>query len=193
MRLANAEVLPFQFGGLAETVSGYLDELKALLTTRRDEALERNRQLDEDLFTATADPREPTRPPARAEVPPYLNFAPLDNAVAGLKQAAERYEATLGKARLTGRLLAEANQALLRIEPALTSPDGLPRRSWYRHQLYAPGFYTGYGVKTIPAVREAIEQGYWREAEDAIVRVAERLTAAAALIDRAGAALGTEH
>jgi N-acetylated-alpha-linked acidic dipeptidase len=76
------------------------------------------------------------------------------------------------------------------VERSLTSQEGLPRRPWFRHLLYAPGFYTGYGVKTIPGVREAIEQSDWREAEAEVGRVSERLNAAAALIEKAAGLLG---
>jgi len=65
----------------------------------------------------------------------------------------------------------------------------LPGRPWFKHQVYAPGFYTGYGVKTIPAVREAIEQKQWKEADAAIVRVGKVLLDEAAVIDSAGAEL----
>jgi N-acetylated-alpha-linked acidic dipeptidase len=188
MRMAGAAVVPFEFTAMAETFGGYLDQLKSLLATRRDEALERNRQLDEGVFQAAADPRSQRRPPERATVPPHLNFAPLENALATLTQAAARYEEAFGK---TGLAAANptANRSLLRVERALTSDQGLPRRSWYRHLIYAPGFYTGYGVKTVPGVREAIEQGYWEEADREIIRVAARLTDAAATIDAARSAL----
>lgn len=81
--------------------------------------------------------------------------------------------------------MAEVNQTLLGSERALTSLDGLPGRSWYRHLVYAPGFYTGYGVKTIPGVREAVEQKKWAEAEIELVRAGRAFEQAAALIDTA--------
>ena len=58
---------------------------------------------------------------------------------------------------LTDKQARKLNETLMQIERALTLPAGLPGRPWYIHELYAPGFYTGYGVKTLPAVREAIE------------------------------------
>ncbi|HYT82595.1 MAG TPA: transferrin receptor-like dimerization domain-containing protein, partial [Gemmatimonadales bacterium] len=79
---------------------------------------------------------------------------------------------------------AALNAALLQTERALTSRDGLPRRPWYRHQIYAPGFYTGYGVKTLPGVREAIEQRHWKEADEQITRLAQTLAAETDAINR---------
>jgi len=194
LRLANAEVLPLEFGGLAETVGRYAGELKQLLKDEQDQVRERNRQIEEGLFTATADPRESFVPPTPEEVPPYLNFAPLDNAVDTLTKSAQRYEQAFARAQGdSGKPLARPeaqalNALLMQSERTLTSAEGLPRRPWFRHQLYAPGFYTGYGVKTIPGVREAIEQKNWKEADDQIGRVAQTLTAEATLLDRATAA-----
>lgn len=188
MRLAGAEVLPFEFTNMADTYGGYVDEVKALAAGRRAEIIERNRQLDEGVFAATTDPRTPRKAPEREPVPAFLNFAPLDNAMVELRGAADRYEAAL--ARTTARGPQPAVNALLRlVEQALTSSAGLPRRPWYKHMIYAPGYYTGYGVKTLPGVREAVEQGFWDEADREVIRIAERLTAAAELIRRAAAML----
>jgi N-acetylated-alpha-linked acidic dipeptidase len=186
LRLANADILPFQFTGLSETVGRYVGEVKTLLVTRREDALERNRQLDEGAFSATNDPREPEQPPRRLDVAPALNLAPLENALTTLKASAEGFDAAFAVAGGNG---AAANAAMRQVEQALTSPLGLPRRPWYQHLLYAPGYYTGYGVKTLPGLREGIEQGQWQEAEAEASRIAERLVAAARLIDDAAAAL----
>jgi len=189
MRLANADVLPYHFGGMADTYGRYVEELKTLWHTRHDAAVERNRELDEGVFEAIRDPRAPEEAPKRADVPPYLNFAPLDNGMTALTAAAHRYEQAFAKASAAGQATTRANRLLLAVEQSLTSPDGLPRRSWYEHQIYAPGFYTGYGVKTMPGVREAIEQGYWKEADQQIVKLGRTLEAAAAAIDGATDAL----
>lgn len=190
LRMADARVLPYQFTGMAETYSGYVAELRTLLDRRRAEALERNRQLDEDVFRLTSNPWSPRRPPARADVAPHLSFAPLENALDQLRRAADAYERALGAADLT-RSQREANRILLGVEQSLTDMAGLPRRPWYRHLIYAPGFYTGYGVKTMPGAREAIEQGFWEEADREIQRIASRLVAAATEINRAGSALAS--
>jgi len=191
LRLADAEVLPYQFTGLAETVAKYTKEVEKLAKDKQDEIRERNRELDEGLFTATADPREPEVPPAREALPPFLNFAPLDNATDALTRAAERYEKALGRAQANGgAALAKpdaqsVNATLLRSERALTTAAGLPRRPWYRHAVYAPGFYTGYGVKTLPGVREAIEQKNWSEGDAQIEAAGKALQATADVLERA--------
>ncbi|HSF19431.1 MAG TPA: M28 family metallopeptidase [Vicinamibacteria bacterium] len=194
VRLANAEILPLDFRALAKTVKGYTNELKTLLEQRQAEIRERNRQIDEGLFAAMEDPRRPTVPPKKEEVPPYLNFAPMENAVGKLEQSAERYATALDAVLSSDSPLPEdrvraLNAKLKDSERKLTSPDGLPRRSWYKHLLYAPGVYTGYDVKTVPGVREAIEQKRYAEANDEIARVAKALEDEAALIDSAASDL----
>ena len=188
IRMADAEVLPYAFSNFAETVRRYRDELKELLKKMQGQIKERNRELAEGAFTATIDPKHPTVPPKEEEVPPYLNFAPLDNAVDALTQSADRYEKASKKlSQSTTPLGAEAvkgiNSKLIQSERTLTSPDGLPGRPWFKHLIYAPGFYTGYGVKTIPGVRESIEQKQWKNAESEIDRVATVLRNESTLID----------
>src|SRR5690349_14958963 len=197
MRLASAEVVPYQFAGLADNVGKYVGEVKKLLADRQDQAKERNRELSESVFVALASPQAPETPPPAAEVPPFMNFAPLDNGVAALDRSAQRYDGLL--ARWTAQPdhassppasgLADLNAKLIRTERALTSTDGLPGRPWFRHQIYAPGFYTGYGVKTLPGVREAIEQNKWPEADHQIAKLGAVLEAEAKAIDDAAAAL----
>jgi len=196
MRLASAEVVPYEFAGLSDNVSKYVGELKKLLADRQDQAKERNREASESVFVALASPQNPEKPPAAAEVPPFLNFAPLDNGVAALDQSARRYDGLLARwtargeqASTADQSLAGVNAKLMRTERALTLPDGLPGRPWFRHQVYAPGFYTGYGVKTLPGVREAIEQSRWPEADQQIVRLGAVLSSEAKAIDEASAAL----
>lgn len=191
MRLADAEVLPFDFVDFADTVDMYRKDLEKLLTTKQDEIRERNQELEEGVFTATLDPRRPTAAPAKEEVPPHLNFAPLANAVESLTRSAKHYQqalakkqAALGDEAIAGKLGA-LNRELMESERRLTNADGLPRRSWYKHLLYAPGVYTGYVVKTVPGVREGIEQKRYAEADAEIVRVAKALENEAALIESA--------
>ena len=69
----------------------------------------------------------------------------------------------------------ELNEILYKAERSLINENGLPRRSWYKHQIYAPGYYTGYGVKTLPGIREAIEQRNWKEAQENIEIVSKTL------------------
>jgi N-acetylated-alpha-linked acidic dipeptidase len=190
MRLANAEVLPFAFTNFADTVRRYTSELQALLKDKRADLEERNRQIEEGVFTATADRKEKFVPPSAAPLPPHLNFAPLENALEALERSAGRYETALAKAGpLPQAAQASLNAKLIQSERRLTDPAGLPRRPWFQHQIYAPGWYTGYGVKTIPAVREAIEQNRWEEAEAEIARVGKILTGFASLVDSAAVEL----
>jgi N-acetylated-alpha-linked acidic dipeptidase len=126
-------------------------------------------------------------------VPPAINFAPLENASAALARAAERYKkaAAAARPRLASHpdVLRSVNARLIQSERQLTDEGGLPRRPWYRHLLYAPGFYTGYAVKTLPGVREAIEQKHYDEAEAEVVRIARALGRETALIEAAAAEL----
>jgi N-acetylated-alpha-linked acidic dipeptidase len=193
MRLADAEVLPHDFTDLSDTVQRYTTEIEKLLKDKQEEARERDKEISEGVFTATMDPHEKTVPPPAEPVPPFLSFAPLENGQAALATAAERYDKAFAKAQANGgAALARAgsvNATLIESERRLTDPKGLPRRPWFIHMIYAPGFYTGYGVKTIPGVREAIEEKNWDEANAEIVRVGRVLSDEAALVDKAAAAL----
>jgi len=189
MRFADADLLPYDFTNFAETVKRYVDEVQKLWKTESDEIRERNKEIEEGVFSAMADPRKTSVPPPVEPQPPFLNFAPLENGLAALTHGAERYDKAAQKAALDKPGLQPVNQKLLRIERGLTLPDGLPGRPWFEHQIYAPGFYTGYGVKTLPGVREAIEQKHWKEADEQIVRVGKVLQTEAALIEDAAAGL----
>jgi N-acetylated-alpha-linked acidic dipeptidase len=198
MRLADAELLPFDFDDFTDTIRRYVDEVQRLARDRRDQAVERNRMIDEGVYAAIQDPREKLTPPAREAVPPFLNFAPLENGLAALVRVAEAYDRVLARAGENGgsalarAALREANSKLIAVERSLTLNEGLPNRPWFKHQIYAPGFYTGYGVKTLPAVRESIEQKQWALAEEEIIKVGkvlenagETIQAAATALDRA--------
>ena len=191
MRLASAEVLPFAFTNLAETVDEYVKELHAARDEMADRVTERNRQLDDGTFAMTDDPRFPLKAPERLDVPPHMSFAAVENAADALSAAAARYETALVGAQdrlgepAARAALAAINARLMQSERTMTSAEGLPGRPWFRHLLYAPGFYTGYGVKTMPGVREAIEQKDWKLADVEIARVAGALMREHDLIMRA--------
>lgn len=194
LRFANADVLPYRFTSLAQSVSGYADELTGLSDRMRQETEQHNALVEAGAFRLQADPTETYVPPdAKPEVP-YLNFAPLQNAVARLEDAAEAYDEALAAHMEAGGPSAgdtERLNALLRsTERALGDDEGLPRRPWFRHAIYAPGFYTGYGVKTLPGVREAIEQRDWDEAAEQTQRVARALERLVEILDEATAILG---
>ncbi len=199
MRLGDADLLPFEFGDFAETMQTYVKELKDLSKKMQDEIRERNKEIDEGVFTATADPKKTYVPPKKEEVPPYQNFAPLENAADAVTRSAAEYRKALerananGGAALAAASLADVNRLLIESERKFITQQGLPNRPWYRHQLYAPGFYTGYAAKTMPYVREAIEQKEWKQADDGVVVVARCLQDEAKLIADAAVKLAAAH
>ena len=145
------------------------------------------------MYRAADDPRSPTVAPAPEEIPPYLNFAPLDNAATTLNRAAADYTKALAGAQgkpLSADRLNTINQQLALAERKLLNAQGLPRRPWMQHLLYAPGWYTGYSAKTMPGVREAIEEGRYVEAEAQVLLVAQALQDEAAWIEQLVKELG---
>ena len=188
MRMADADLLPFQFTDFADDVKMYVREVEKFANQQRDEIQERNLKIQEGVYEASTDPREPRVTPKKEEVPPHLNFAPLDNAVEALTKSSAEYQKVLDKvsanggAALASNSINEVNDLLRQSEHKLTTPEGLPGRFWYKHELYAPGAYTGYAAKAIPAVRENLEQKKWVEAEQAAARVAKVLQDESALI-----------
>jgi N-acetylated-alpha-linked acidic dipeptidase len=189
LRLANADVLPIEFTTFADTLSRYLDELTKLAQTTRSDVEDRNRLIRERAFEIAADPTRTYVSPRPEPTPPFLNFAPLQNAISKLLRSAHDYDrgasSIASDAPNASVRAAALDQALMHIEQALTLPAGLPRRPWFRHQIYAPGFYTGYGVKTVPGVREAIEQKQWTEANQQIEVVSKLIENYAVQVDRA--------
>jgi N-acetylated-alpha-linked acidic dipeptidase len=187
LRLADADVLPYEFTGLAETVQSYVRELQSLLKQRQDDVRERNRQISEGVLAAINDPRRPRPIPKVEPVPPALNFAPLENASTALATAASRWHKALETRRVRiandPNALKMLNARLIQSERQFVDELGLPRRPWYRHLLYAPGYYTGYGVKTMPGVREAIEEKRFADVEREVVRLAAALDRETALIE----------
>ena len=195
MRLADADLLPFDFSDQADTVQTYVRGLQAFGVKQQDDVRERNLELEEGAFTASADPKEKYVPPAKQEIPPHMNFAPLQNSADALTRAAAEYQKALahaeanGGAALASASIAEINRMLIDSERKLTNPEGLPGRSWYKHEIYAPGVYTGYEAKAIPAVREAMEQKQWHLAEQSIAAAAKVLNDEAAQVTAAAAKL----
>jgi N-acetylated-alpha-linked acidic dipeptidase len=193
LRLVQAERVPLDFGPLAAALSVYADEVEALASRSREDALQRNRDLDAGLYAAFFTPHETRVAPPRLDPAPRLNFAPLRNGLDRVKEAVaawdKAWEARKG-APLPDAAGRELDAVLRGAERALTRPGGLPERPWYRHQIYAPGRYTGYGVKTLPAVREAIELRQWSEAEEQIAVVGRTLDGFAAEVERATRVIG---
>ena len=169
LRLANAEVLPFEFQAWHTTVQGYLTEINALTNMMRGAVEQHNNLINKKVFSLTADPKKPFNQPVKKAIVPYVDFSPLYNALANLKVTIDTLE---GKSLISLVSKDALNDKLMHAEQVLTFVSGLPRRSWYRHQIYAPGFYTGYGVKTLPGVREAIEQENWEECRSQVTILA---------------------
>ena len=166
LRLANAPRLPFEFKGLADNIALYVGELQELADSMREETEKENQLIDDGIYAAAINPYKTIAVPARKEPVPHFNFAPLKNALDRLQQAADRFdEVADGQTDVSSKI----NNLLFTSERVLTRNAGLDGRPWYKHHIYAPGFYTGYGVKTIPGVREAIEQ---REFESVASQIA---------------------
>jgi N-acetylated-alpha-linked acidic dipeptidase len=195
MRLAGAELLPFEFGRLSDRVATNLKEVQDLQRTTRDSIEEQNRQIEESTFVAMNDPRHPLVVPARDTVPPFLNFAPLQNGATRLKSATARFEAAYAAAfagdgpAFEAPVLDSLNALLLRAERALVPAAGLPLRPWYRQLMSAPGLYTGYAPKTMPAIREAMEAKRWDAAETQAETLGRALAGEGELLDQASAML----
>ncbi len=194
LRFADADTLPLDFDNFADTVARYVKEVSKLADDTREEIAERNRRIQEGTFRAVFDPTQPYVMPTPEPAAPALDFAPLRDALARLQEGAKNYRAAFDSPAARERLKSAETQArldqiLMGVERSMTREAGLPRRPWFRHQIYAPGFYTGYGVKTLPGVREAVEQHEWKEAGEQLALAAETLRRVASEIDRATALL----
>jgi N-acetylated-alpha-linked acidic dipeptidase len=190
LRLADADLIPFEYNGQAETIAKYVKDLEKLLKDKQDEITERNLELQEGVFTATADPRKAYVPPPAKQVPPFMNFAPLKNGVESIKKSAERYQAAFAKWQAGGTDLpaqtaSALNADLMQIPRTFLTDRGLPERPWFKNQVYAPGAYTGYGAKPIAAVREYMDQEKWKEADAQVPMVGQVLENVAAAIGKA--------
>ena len=193
LRTAQAELIPAQESDFATSMAGFDEELHKLADSERAKTHELNKLLEDDAFQVASDPTRPRSPPPHESEVPYLNFSSLDNAVSKLEQSARAFD------REYARLLSSqdardnpererVNAALTSIEQTLTDQHGLPGREWYQHMIYAPGAHTGYGVKTMPGIREAIEGRRWDEANQYIGVVSRALNAYSTRLDRAIAA-----
>lgn len=180
-RLANAPRLPFEFQGFAENVARYVDELEALAVTLRTQTADTNQLIADGRYALALDPNKTLGPPPEEQPVPHFNFAPLNNAIDRLLAAADTYAMATANSPTTS---VEINQKLFSSERLLTREAGLEGRPWYKHHIYAPGFYTGYGVKTIPGVREAIEQRDFDAVDSQIVIAAGVLNLMAERIEQ---------
>jgi N-acetylated-alpha-linked acidic dipeptidase len=194
LRLAQADVVPMDFTAVAGAVKRFAREVQELADESRAEAEESNRRVREGAFGLAADPSQRVVLPTPQPPVPHVNLGPLLDAAARVEESAREYDRALSARVAAGPLPLETQRALdaqlMAAERALTREQGLPGRPWFRHQVYAPGRYTGYGVKTLPAVREALELRQWEVAEEQARTVAATLTAYASHLDRARALLG---
>lgn len=165
LRLANADILPFDFTHFYSTVNNYANEVQKLAENMREQTQIQNKQIEAGLYEKAGDPSKTFVVPRPEAKVPYFNFAPLLNALTSLKQSADKYQMMFDSLEIhpDENKIREINSLVYKSERYLTSGQGLPGRPWYKHLIYAPGFYTGYGVKTIPGVREAIEQREYNE------------------------------
>ncbi len=191
MRLADADWIPVDYSPQAQAIANYEADLEKLLKDKQDEFTERNLELKEGVFAATRDPRKPSVPPPAEIVPPFMNFAPMKNAIELLKKSADRYSQALaalqapGSPALSQQSLESINADLLRVSRLFLNQKGLPERPWFKNQIYAPGAYTGYGAKPLAAVREYMDEKKWSDADAQVPRLAQVIENAAAGINKA--------
>jgi N-acetylated-alpha-linked acidic dipeptidase len=186
MRLANADVLPLNYTDMYTTVNGYVVELMKKVEDMRTSTEVNNKLLNNKYYTYASDPTKTFVAPAPKEEVPFIDFSPLQNALAKLKASAESYQQLVDANRnLSAATLHQLNVLLFQSERKLMLDNGLPNRPWYKHSIYAPGYYTGYGVKTMPAIREAIESYKWQEAQQQIMETTKAIEAYVANVDAA--------
>lgn len=181
LRLSEADVLPFDYTSLHKTIKGYINELISNVDALREKAQVENDLIKNNAYTIAADPTTKLIIPTLLAEVPFVDFSLLLNALATLEKSAQKVEQL--KVGADANKLATINAKIYSAEQSLLLPAGLPRRPWYKHSLYAPGFYTGYGVKTVPGVREAIEQQNWPETQQQIIAVANAINKFSSYLD----------
>jgi N-acetylated-alpha-linked acidic dipeptidase len=186
MRLADADILPFDFTHFSSTVHRYTDQVRQLADDVRRQAHLENHRIADSLYQHVSDPKEVFVHPTLKKAVPYFDFSSLDNALAALSRSASDYHDVMQglEAAPDTALINRINRTVYLSERHLLTDQGLPGRPWYRHLIYAPGLYTGYGVKTLPGIREAIEEGDYKDVNPEIQRVSQALTDLSQFIDR---------
>jgi N-acetylated-alpha-linked acidic dipeptidase len=177
--------------GFADAVSGYLDEVKKLADDKREEAETQANLLRDRAFELAADPTKSSGLPTTLTRVPHLEFAALEDAVDRLRRSAKAYDDALAKGAsdLSDARLARLQVLMFDIDQTLAPNVGLPGRTWYKNLIYAPGRFTGYGAKTLPGVREAIEDQRWADANLYAKLTADALNAYSERLDKATAVL----
>ena len=189
LRFANADILPFSMASYVDNVQMYAKEVMDLAGQMRSKTESENELITSKAYELAADPTQVYILPELKEAVPYFNFAPLQNALNTLEKSAKHYDmlvASRGMALSHGEK-ERVNELLIALEQSMTRTQGLPRRPWFKHQIYAPGFYTGYGVKTLPGIREALEQRSWDEVSEQIGVVSQTIEKVSKHIDAASA------
>jgi N-acetylated-alpha-linked acidic dipeptidase len=193
LRLCESDGPIQRYGDFADTVAGYLDEVKKLADTKREAQVAQAAMIEKNAYKLADDPTLSSGPPTPLKVVPYFNLAPIENALVRLKDSAKAYDQTLADKR--GGLSPSVKSWLVALagktEQALTIDEGLPGgRGWYKNMIYAPGRFTGYGAKTLPGVREAIEDERWADVDVYAALTAKALNAYADRLDEGVALMG---
>jgi N-acetylated-alpha-linked acidic dipeptidase len=195
LRLSEADILPFRFMNMAENIGTFIESNKKLAKTVAEKTKRRNRLLNEKAFTISANPKKTYLPPKRLDDVPEFDFTPLEEAHQRLKTSAMNYEKALSsmkKGSMSAEIKIQVNRLLKDVEQTMTREEGLPRRNWFKNMIYAPGYYTGYGVKTLPGIREGLEERKWDETHLFIGEVTRALDRASAKINAATEILKAE-
>jgi len=186
LRMADADIPPQRYGDFADTVSRYLDEVKKLADTKREAAEAQATMLAAGAYRLADDPTKTSGAPTPLKSVPHFNLAPLENAIDRLKTSAKAYDTTLAAkgTSQSDKTKAELFDLARQTEASLAPDIGLPGRSWYKNLIYAPGRFTGYDPKTLPGVREAIEEERWDDVDRYAALTAASLNAYADKLDQ---------
>ena len=188
LRLSESDILPFRFVNMVDNIGTYIESNKKLAEEVKKETKVRNQLLDQNAYTIAGNPKKTYLPPKRLDAVPDFDFDPLDAAYSRLKASAWNYEKALNKFKrgsLSAEQKAQINYLLKNVEQSMQRENGLPRRDWFKHMIYAPGYYTGYGVKTLPGIREGLEERNWDEVDLFIGEVSKALDRASSTINNA--------
>ena len=159
MRLANADILPYDYAEFARTMRQYLVPIDSNLRAKGWSG----------------------------------SSAPLAAAIDRMERASLAFDAARDEAlrrAIPAARQREVNAELLKVERAMTRPEGLRTRPWYRNLIYAADVDNGYGTMVFPSVNEAIRYGDAATFAQELADLVERFDAATAAIDAARMALG---
>ena len=188
LRLSEADILPFRFVNMVDNIEKFVEQNKKLSEDIRKSTKSLNDLLDNNDFAISSNPKKTYLPPKRLRQVPEFDFKPLDAALARLSTSAWKYEEALlkfQKGSLSTERKSEINALLRSVDQAFIYSKGLPRRDWFKNMMYAPGYYTGYGVKTLPGIREGLEERKWNEVRVYIKEVSKALDRASENINSA--------